>query len=116
MSLATCSFPLVDVSISIFARLGAVVFFIPQSLFPIVGLTLFGGWLGQVYIQAQLSVKREMSAAKAPVLGILGGAIDGLRTFTRWLLCCDIADVSQSVYPRLQCSRGVQDRDRESCQ
>ena len=60
-------------------RLGAVVLFTPTFLLPAVLIAAFGAWLGQVYMKAQLSVKREMSVAKAPVLGILGGAIAGLR-------------------------------------
>jgi hypothetical protein len=41
-------------------------------------IAVLGGLLGQVYMKAQLSVKREMSNAKAPVVGILNGAISGL--------------------------------------
>lgn len=54
--------------------------FTPTFVLPALGVAALGGWLGQLYIKAQLSVKREMSTAKAPVLGILGGAIAGLRT------------------------------------
>jgi hypothetical protein len=37
------------------------------------------GWrLGSVYMKAQLSVKREQSNAKAPVIGVFSGAIAGL--------------------------------------
>ncbi|KAI0775462.1 ABC transporter type 1, transmembrane domain-containing protein [Irpex lacteus] len=50
--------------------------FHPPSIF----IAIAGGWLGNVYIKAQLSVKREMSNAKAPVLGIVGGAIAGLTS------------------------------------
>lgn len=70
---------LAGVTLSMFARLGAVVLFTPSFVFPAIAIAAFGGWLGQVYIKAQLCVKREMSTAKAPVLGILGGAIAGLR-------------------------------------
>lgn len=34
--------------------------------------------MGNVYIRSQLSIKREMSNAKAPVLGAFGSAISGL--------------------------------------
>ncbi len=37
-----------------------------------------GGWLGHLYMKAQLSVKRELSNAKSPVLGHIGAAIAGL--------------------------------------
>lgn len=41
-------------------------------------LAVLGGFLGQIYMKAQLSVKREMSNAKAPVIGIFNGAVSGL--------------------------------------
>jgi hypothetical protein len=41
-------------------------------------LAVAGGFLGQVYMRAQLSVKREMSNAKQPVIGIFNGAVGGL--------------------------------------
>lgn len=47
----------------------AVILFTPAFLFPGVLVAVLGGWCGQIYIAAQLSVKREMSNAKAPVLG-----------------------------------------------
>ena len=67
------------ITLSMITRLGAVVLFTPSFVFPAIAIAAVGGWLGQVYIKAQLCVKREMSTAKAPVLGILGGAIAGLR-------------------------------------
>jgi hypothetical protein len=59
-------------------QLMSVVYYAPSFLLPAAGIALMGGWLGKVYIKAQLSVKRELSNAKAPVLGIVGGAIAGL--------------------------------------
>lgn len=78
-------------------RLGAVVFMTPMFLIPGFFVGLFGGWVGRIYMAAQLSVKREMSNAKAPVVGQLveiplallyfadsrhsfGAAISGLST------------------------------------
>jgi hypothetical protein len=43
-----------------------------------VGLAIIGGIIGQLYMRAQLCVKREMSNAKQPVLGIFNGAMTGL--------------------------------------
>ncbi|TDL20550.1 P-loop containing nucleoside triphosphate hydrolase protein [Rickenella mellea] len=37
-----------------------------------------GGWLGVVYLKAQLSVRREMSNAKSPVMSQVGAALAGL--------------------------------------
>ncbi|KAJ3558885.1 hypothetical protein NM688_g664 [Phlebia brevispora] len=69
---------LLSVAVGILARFGAIVLFAPTFVLPSIAVAAFGGWLGQLYMKAQLSVKREMSTAKAPVLGILGGAITGL--------------------------------------
>jgi hypothetical protein len=41
-------------------------------------VAIMGSWCGQIYIKAQLSVKREMSNARSPVLGHFGAAISGL--------------------------------------
>ncbi|KZT36412.1 P-loop containing nucleoside triphosphate hydrolase protein [Sistotremastrum suecicum HHB10207 ss-3] len=45
----------------------------PASVVVVLGL-----FLGQVYMRAQLSVKRHMSNAKSPVLGHVGAALNGL--------------------------------------
>ncbi|PSS08858.1 hypothetical protein PHLCEN_2v3473 [Hermanssonia centrifuga] len=60
------------------AKLGAVVIYTPTFILPAIVIAVLGGYLGQIYMKAQLSVKREMSNAKSPVLGIFGGAIAGL--------------------------------------
>ena len=59
-------------------KFGAVVLYAPTFLFPSIVIAFIGGWIGNTYMKAQLSVKREMSNAKAPVLGMLNGAISGL--------------------------------------
>lgn len=68
----------IESTIYMFIRLGAVVVLTPQFLLP--GLFIFaaGSWLAQLYIKSQLAVKREMSNAKAPVMGHFGAAIAGL--------------------------------------
>lgn len=72
---------LADVTLSMVIRLASVLVYTPIFLLPAVVIAVFGLWIGQVYMKAQLSVKREMSNAKAPVLGIFGGAISGLSAF-----------------------------------
>ncbi|KAJ7041996.1 multidrug resistance-associated ABC transporter [Mycena alexandri] len=59
-------------------RLGAIVVLVPPFLIPAIILLLAGTWIGSLYTKAQLSVKREMSNARAPVLGHFGAAIEGL--------------------------------------
>ena len=60
------------------ARLIAVILYTPTFLAPAVFIAVFGAWLGQMYMKSQLSIKREMSNAKAPVLAVLGESITGL--------------------------------------
>jgi hypothetical protein len=59
------------------AKFAVVVIMSPIFLFPGVGVALLGAWCGQVYMRAQLCVKREMSNARSPVLGHFGGAFHG---------------------------------------
>jgi hypothetical protein len=59
-------------------KFAAVLLFTPIFLLPGLVLAVLGGLCGQIYIKAQLSVKREMSNARSPVLGHFGAAIAGL--------------------------------------
>jgi hypothetical protein len=61
-------------------KLAAIVLFSPIFLFPGIFIALVGTWFGSIYLKAQLSVKREVSKARAPVLGHFGAAITGLST------------------------------------
>lgn len=70
---------LASVTLSCIIKIGAVLLFTPIFLLPAVVIAAVGGFLGSAYIKAQLAVKREMANAKAPVLGVFGGAIVGLR-------------------------------------
>ena len=71
----------VSVTLTMLAKIFSVMYYTPRFFLAAVAIALIGGWLGNLYIKAQLSVKREMANAKAPVLGILGGAIAGLSEF-----------------------------------
>ena len=51
------------------ARFFSVMIFTPIFMIPGVFVAVLGTICAQLYIKAQLSVKREMSTAKAPVLG-----------------------------------------------
>ena len=64
--------------ISMFAKFVAIVVFSPVFLVPGVAAFMIGAALGQLYIKAQLSVKREMSNARSPVLSHFGAAIAGI--------------------------------------
>jgi hypothetical protein len=41
----------------------------PVFLGPGIIVAALGGWVGRIYMAAQLSVKREMSNARSPVVG-----------------------------------------------
>ncbi|KAJ6462020.1 hypothetical protein C8R47DRAFT_1225647 [Mycena vitilis] len=71
---------LLELSMSMLAKFAAVILFTPLFFFPGALVGVLGGWCGQMYISAQLSVKREMSNAKAPVLGHFAAAMNGLAS------------------------------------
>ncbi|THG98467.1 hypothetical protein EW026_g3729 [Hermanssonia centrifuga] len=54
-----------------------VIIMSPTFTIPGLLVGVIGGWLGQVFMRAQLAVKRELSNAKSPVLGHFGAAISG---------------------------------------
>ncbi|THH12876.1 hypothetical protein EW146_g7283 [Bondarzewia mesenterica] len=70
----------IEITSTMLIKLAAVVVLTPAFLVPGIFVSLLGGWCGQIYMKAQLSVKREMSNAKAPVLGHFGAAISGLTS------------------------------------
>ena len=56
----------------------AVVYFTPAFSAPGIAIAMLGVWLGRVYMKAQMAIKREMSNAKAPVLGHFSASAAGL--------------------------------------
>ncbi|EKM60769.1 uncharacterized protein PHACADRAFT_246884 [Phanerochaete carnosa HHB-10118-sp] len=71
---------LVDMTISMLIKFMSVIIISPTFLLPGMVISVLGAWCGQVYIKAQLAVKREMSNARAPVLGHFGAAVAGLTS------------------------------------
>ncbi|KAE9396473.1 hypothetical protein BT96DRAFT_996727 [Gymnopus androsaceus JB14] len=71
---------LIQMSLAMAIKFLAVIFFTPAFILPATFVGLFGAWCGNIYIKAQLPVKREMSNAKAPVLGHFGAAMTGLTS------------------------------------
>lgn len=71
---------LTEMSIAIITKLVVVVMFSPVFIIPAIFVAAVGGLLAKFYLKAQLSVKREMSNAKAPVLAHFGAAIAGLTS------------------------------------
>ncbi|KAJ6479415.1 hypothetical protein C8R47DRAFT_1322641 [Mycena vitilis] len=77
-SLAGQCYPIAFMAASMLFRFGAVLLYAPIFVFPGAVVGVVGAWIGQIYISAQLPVKRLMSNARAPVLAHFGAAISGL--------------------------------------
>ncbi|KAH7099122.1 ATP-binding cassette transporter [Auriculariales sp. MPI-PUGE-AT-0066] len=71
---------LVDGGAALVCRFSAVVYMSPVFIFPGIMVTCVGWWCGQLYLASQLSVKREMSNSRAPVLAHFGAVIHGLTS------------------------------------
>ena len=67
-----------EMSLEMIMKLGVVVLMSPIFLLPGIVIAVLGAWVGEIYMKAQLAVKRERSNAKAPVLGHFGAAFAGL--------------------------------------
>ena len=61
-------------------RIAAVMVVTPFYILPVIIVTFLAGWISQIYMRAQLSIKREMSNARAPVLAHFGSAVAGIGT------------------------------------
>ncbi|PPR05406.1 hypothetical protein CVT24_008020 [Panaeolus cyanescens] len=68
----------VDISTSMITRLLVVVVFTPVFLVPAISVVAAGAYLGNLYLKSQLSVKREMSNARSPLLSHFSAAITGI--------------------------------------
>lgn len=68
----------VEILVTMVVKLTSILIYTPVFLIPGTLLFAVGAYTGNVYMAAQLSVKREMSNKKAPVLGHFGAAIAGL--------------------------------------
>ena len=68
-------------SIYMIVKVAVVVFMLPIFLAAATLVAALGGWISHLYMRAQLSVKRELSNARAPVLGHFGSAISGLGMY-----------------------------------
>jgi hypothetical protein len=71
-----------EITLAMLIRFIAVMYITPMFIIPGTAIAVLGVWLGQVYMNAQISIKREMSNAKAPVLGHFGAAVAGLGSST----------------------------------
>ncbi|KAF9516655.1 hypothetical protein BS47DRAFT_1371638 [Hydnum rufescens UP504] len=69
-----------EITSSMVLKLLAIVYLTPVFLLPGLAIAVSGGILGQVYIKAQLAIKREMSNSRSPVFSHFGAAIGGLTS------------------------------------
>lgn len=98
-----------SVNIALITQLLAIALVEPAVVLPGIAIFLVGTWLGNIYMQAQLPVKREMSNKKAPVLGHFGAAVAGLS------MCSTLFprlrhNNSYSVYSRIWSTRCIPSR------
>ncbi|KDR68699.1 hypothetical protein GALMADRAFT_146052 [Galerina marginata CBS 339.88] len=68
----------VEMTISGLIKLAGPVIYSPVFLLPGILVSALGVYLGNIYLKAQMSVKREMSNARSPVLAHFGAATAGL--------------------------------------
>ena len=68
----------IELTIRLIQRVAAIFIVTPLFAVPSIIVGIVGAWCGQVYMRAQLSVKRESSNAKSPVLNHFGAAMTGL--------------------------------------
>ncbi|QRV86003.1 ABC transporter transmembrane region [Ceratobasidium sp. AG-Ba] len=67
-------------SFQLMSRFGVVIIFAPIFALPGAFVLMAGMTIGQIYMSAQLSVKREMSNARSPLFSHFGAAIAGITT------------------------------------
>ena len=69
---------LLDFTAILILRFTTIIVMSPMYTVPSILIGILGGWVGQLYMSAQLAVKREMSNARSPILGHFGAAVAGL--------------------------------------
>ncbi|KAJ7630116.1 P-loop containing nucleoside triphosphate hydrolase protein [Mycena polygramma] len=79
---------------------GAIVLFTPVFLGPGLGLFVLGAYCGRLFMPARISVKREMSNARSPVLGHFAAAVTGITSIRAY--GCQDAFIKESLR-RLDC-------------
>uniref|UniRef100_A0A8H7XSA6 P-loop containing nucleoside triphosphate hydrolase protein n=1 Tax=Psilocybe cubensis TaxID=181762 RepID=A0A8H7XSA6_PSICU len=68
----------VDMSAGMLATLATIVLFTPVFVIPGIIAAFFGVLLGNLYLKTQLSMNREMSNARSPLLAHFSAAMQGL--------------------------------------
>ncbi|KAI0325196.1 P-loop containing nucleoside triphosphate hydrolase protein [Cubamyces sp. BRFM 1775] len=71
---------LVEVTLFMLVRVLAIILFSPVFIFPAILVMSVSALCGHIFMKAQLSVKRELSNHKAPVLAHFGATISGITS------------------------------------
>ncbi|KAJ7189543.1 P-loop containing nucleoside triphosphate hydrolase protein [Mycena pura] len=69
-----------QLTLSLCIKFGTVILFSPAFLVPGLVITMLGAFFGQLFMKAQLPVKREMSNARSLTLGHFSAVITGLTS------------------------------------
>ncbi|KAF9481115.1 multidrug resistance-associated ABC transporter [Pholiota conissans] len=69
---------LTQIGTSLFSQIGVIIIFTPVFIAPGAVVAALGFYLGNLYLKAQLPVKRAMSNARSPLLGHFHAAIVGM--------------------------------------
>lgn len=99
---------LVDMTISMLIKFASVIVISPTFLIPGIFISVLGAWCGQIYIKAQLAVKREMSNARSPVLGHFGAAVAGLSKSLIWRSVVIWELTGNSIHPCIRSAGSFQ--------
>ncbi|KAJ7042972.1 multidrug resistance-associated ABC transporter [Mycena alexandri] len=87
---------LLDHTVSMAVTLSAIVLFTTPIFFaPGVTLFLLGSYCGRLFMPARISVKREMSNARSPILGHFSAAVTGLISIRAY--ACQDAFIHESL-------------------
>ncbi|KAJ7454991.1 P-loop containing nucleoside triphosphate hydrolase protein [Mycena galericulata] len=93
--IATALWALADQTVSMAVTFGAIVLFTPVFFGPGALLFILGTYFGRLFMPARISVKREMSNTRAPVLGHFGAAVAGLVSIRAYE--CQEAFIKESL-------------------
>jgi ABC-type multidrug transport system fused ATPase/permease subunit len=74
----------IDALIGLGLKLVVIIPFAPVFLLLGICITAAGLLIGNIYMKAQVSVKRELAIAKAPVIHMFGSVLSGLRWFSSY--------------------------------
>jgi hypothetical protein len=88
----------IDISATMLLDFLAVVYITPVFSVPGIAIAVLGAWLGRVYMKAQIAIKREMSNAKAPVLGHFGASVAGISASSVYHFVMDVG-LTSSKHP-----------------